>query len=93
MKTAVFASLFASAAAFAPASQRATIQTSHSMSAELEGMIGADVETGGRIVSDRDQESKVVLLWNAVEYSTIYLEFYRELSSLGYYLDCIEVFV
>ena len=63
------------------------------MSAELEGMIGADVETGGRIVSDRDQESKVVLLWNAVEYSTIYLEFYRELSSLGYYLDCIEVYV
>ena len=32
------------------------------MSAELEGMIGADVETGGRIVSDLDQESKVVLL-------------------------------
>lgn len=51
MKTAVFATLFASAAAFAPASQRATVQTSHAMSAELEGMIGADVETGGRIVS------------------------------------------
>jgi hypothetical protein len=51
MKTAVFATLFASAAAFAPASQRATVQTSHAMSAELEGMLGADVETGGRIVS------------------------------------------
>ena len=51
MKTAVFASLVASAAAFAPAAQRATVQTSHAMSSELEGMLGADVETGGRIVS------------------------------------------
>jgi len=49
MKTAVFASLVASAVAFAPAAQRATVQTSHAMSSELEGMLGADVETGGRI--------------------------------------------
>lgn len=52
MKTVAFASLIAGVAAFAPASntQRKLVSVDAN-AAELEGMIGVDVETGGKIVS------------------------------------------
>ena len=50
MKTAVFASLLATAAAFAPAQQGAR-STAIQSSTEFDGMIGVSTETGGKFVS------------------------------------------
>lgn len=50
MKAVVLASLLSSVAAFAPAQQRAAT-SSLAASAELEGMVGVDLETGKKIVS------------------------------------------
>jgi len=50
MKAVVLASLLGSVAAFAPAQQRAAT-SSLAASAELEGMVGVDLETGKKIVS------------------------------------------
>jgi hypothetical protein len=52
MKTAIFASLIASAAAFAPSSQQPQVSVSAlaATAAELEAMPGKSTEVGGKVV-------------------------------------------